>query len=154
MSWLWWLQLAADLVLLGAVALLLIKLRGPADPSRAATASELDSFISEAGRLTQEFDRLLAEKRELVNTTLNTLDQRIAQLQKMVQDLENKQSPAAPKAGPETTPKADADPAVASFRRQVLKLAAQGQGAEQIAKATGRPRGEVELVLGLSGKAR
>ena len=150
MSWLWWLQLAADLVLLGAVALLLFRLRGPADPSRAASAAELDSFITEAGRLTQEFDRLLAEKRELVNTTLTTLDQRIARLQNLARELENRQAPAP--AAPETPP--DPDQAVAAFRRQVLKLAAQGQGAEQIAKATGRPRGEVELVLGLSGKPR
>ncbi len=152
MSWLWWLQLAADLVLVGAVALLLIKLRGPADASRAASASELDSFITEAGRLTQEFDRLLAEKRELVNTTLNTLDQRIANLQKMLQQLENQSPPTAPRPAPPADTKTDPDRAVASFRKQVLELAAQGQGAEQIAKATGRPRGEVELVLGLSGK--
>ena len=148
MSWLWWLQLVADLVLLGAVALLLFRLRAPADSSRAASASELDSFINEAGRLTQEFDRLLAEKRELVNTTLTTLDQRIARLQKMAQELETRPDPAPP----EPEPRPEGDQAVAAFRRQVLKLAAQGRNAKEIAQATGRPRGEVELVLGLSGK--
>lgn len=152
MSWLWWAQLAADALLIGAVVLLMFKLRSPAGLPKSATPADLERFLGEAGRLGKEFDRLLSEKRELVGTTLATLDARIAQLKQMASELERIQLPASPAPAPPAAPAPQVTPGQEnqSFRAQVLALARQGQTVPQIAQATGRPRGEVELVLGLS----
>lgn len=148
MSPLWWIQIAADLVLAAAVALLLLRLRRRGQGGLPPAPKELERFVTEARGLAQEFDRLLSEKRELVNTTLSTLDARIAQMQKMVQELEDRlaQSRSQPAAA------LDVD-GMAAFRRKVLELSRQGLDPARIAEATGRPRGEVELVLGLSSSS-
>jgi hypothetical protein len=156
MDWPWWVQLALDLVLLTAVALLLWRQRGPHSGARPATPADLQRFIGEATRLSQEFDRLLAEKRELVGTTLKTLDDRIDHLQAMASQLKNPPRPQAP-ANPAPTPAPQPAAARAGannqdFRARVLALSSQGRSPQEIAEATGRPRGEVELVLGLTGK--
>lgn len=153
MSWLWWLQIGADLVLIGAVGLLLMRLRSGGGSPRGAAPADLEGFILEAGRLSKEFDRLLGEKRELVRSTLGALDQRIAKLKQAAAELE--ESPPAPQTPP--APSGASAPAetpsggMAEFRRKVIKLARQGREPADIARATGRPRGEVELVLELSG---
>ncbi|MBI5521256.1 MAG: hypothetical protein HY910_01415 [Desulfarculus sp.] len=162
MDWLWWPQLALDLVLLAGLGVLLWRLRGGSG-SRPATPADLQRFIAEAARLSQDFDRLLAEKRELVGTTLKTLDDRIAHLQAMVSQIKNPpraQAPSqapAPAPAPAQTPVPPAAPAASpggqDFRALVLQLAGQGKSAQEIASATGRPRGEVELVLGLTGQS-
>lgn len=154
MDWLWWLQLALDLCLLAGLGLLFWRLRGGKNGARPATTADLQRFIAEAARLSQDFDRLLAEKRELVGTTLKTLDDRIAHLQAMVSQLKTPPRPPAPTPRPApATPDAPASPAGQDFRALVLKLASQGKSAQEIASATGRPRGEVELVLGLTGQS-
>jgi hypothetical protein len=155
MSWLWWVQIAADVVLVAAVGLLLWRLKGLGELPKAATPKDLEQFISESQRLSGEFDRLLGEKRELVNSTLAGLDARISQLRGLAEELEGRVAqarsaapapPAAAPAGPR------AEEALAGFRQKVLALAKEGKAPAQIAQATGRPRGEVELVLGLSGR--
>ncbi|MGD9124782.1 MAG: hypothetical protein PVG60_06800 [Desulfarculaceae bacterium] len=155
MEWMWWILVLADALLIVAVLVLLIRLRSLGNLPQIAAAAELQGFLDEASRLAQEFDRLLGEKRELVRTTLTTLDNRITQLQEMQAGLE-KPAPARPKSSPTRsapveTPPREAD-AMAVFRRQVMNLARQGKTSAQIAQATGRPRGEVELVLGLGEK--
>jgi hypothetical protein len=165
MSWLWWVQIAADVVLVAAVGLLLWRLRGLGELPKAATPQDLEQFISESQRLSGEFDRLLGEKRELVNSTLAGLDARISQLRGLAEELEGRVAkaqssaparPAAPAAA--AAPEAGApargrtEEPLAGFRQKVLSLAKQGKAPAQIARATGRPRGEVELVLGLSGR--
>ncbi len=159
MSWLWWIQIGADILLIGAVVLLLGKLNRLGGLRSASSTDDLDEFIDEAGQLAKEFDRLLAEKRQLVGTTLKTLDQRIDQLNTMLIQAEktgaklqkaqaeprqSKPAPAKP-AGPVA---GESGPAV--FRRKVEELSRLGRTPAQIAEATGRPRGEVELVLGLA----
>jgi hypothetical protein len=153
MHWLWWVQIGADLILLGAIAVLLAKLtRGGAVSSEAsASSADLERFLEEAGRLTQEFDRLLGEKRELVRTTLTTLDHRIEQLNEMTREMDARiEACQAPPVAPQ---EAFTSGPMNEFREKVAKLASEGKTSSQIAQATGRPRGEVELVLGLnSGK--
>jgi len=156
MDWLWWAQMAADALLVAAVALLLFRLRGRSGPQDVAANDDLGKFISEAGQLSQEFDRLLAEKRDLVNTTLATLDQRIQAIEAMLdqarqiaQRLEQAQSAAAPPATPKAPPPIAASGSANDFRRKVEELHRMGRTAEQIVQATGRPRGEVDLALGL-----
>ncbi|KIX13528.1 hypothetical protein [Dethiosulfatarculus sandiegensis] len=153
MHWLWWLQIGADLILLGAIAVLLVKLtRGGGVSSGAmASSADLERFLEEAGSLTQEFDRLLGEKRELVRTTLITLDSRIEKLKDMTREMdariESCQAPSIVSKEPYNPNPMD------EFREKVARLAREGKNSSQIAQATGRPRGEVELVLGLnSGK--
>lgn len=158
MNWLWWLQIGADILLIGAVVLLLAKLNRLGGLRSASSTDDLDEFISEAGQLAKEFDRLLAEKRQLVGTTLNTLDKRIDQLNSMLVQAEKtgqklKQAQAAPeqpKTKPRPAPAAGEETGAAVFRRRVEELSRLGRTPAQIADATGRPRGEVELVLGLA----
>ncbi len=151
MHWLWWLQIAADVVLIAAVGMLLLRLRGLGELPKVASPADLESFISEAQKLSTEFDRLLGEKRELVATTLNTLDGRIRQLKQMAAGLEQARPPARTPAPAAAAPAGD--DSLARFRRQVLELTRQGKSPADIAEATGKSRGEVELVLGLSGRA-
>ena len=154
MSLIWWLQIAADALLIAAVLVLILRMRSGKAPAPGASAAELELFIKEAKSVSQEFDRILGEKRQLVRTTLKALDERIAQLEKNKAELapqppaqaKPKPAPAAPAA-----PAAEAD-GMEAFRRKVLELSRKGQKPAQIAQATGRPRGEVELVLGLNGR--
>jgi hypothetical protein len=141
--------LAADLALIAAVVYLLARLRRLDRMPQFKAPADVEDFLNEASRLTGEFDRLLAEKRELVNSTVEGLDRRIAELKALAAELEQ------PEPAPESRrPAAQAVNPAGGFRRQVIDLARQGQGAAQIAKATGRPRGEVELVLGLKGQGK
>lgn len=151
MAELWWLLLAADILLILAVGALLWRLRRGSGPAAGQAPPDLAGFLAEADRLSKEFDRLLGEKRELVATTLNGIDRRLAELKDLARELERRAASApAPPAAAEPSAAQDA----AGFRQRVLRLARQGQDAQQIAAATGRPRGEVELVLGLNGQRR
>jgi hypothetical protein len=168
MSWLWWIQITADVLLIGGLLVLLNRLKSGGGAGISAP-SEMQGFLEEGQRLSKEFDRLLGEKRELVNTTIATLDNRIAQLRTMADEMDvrvkaagkSKQEAETPDPSPAAPPQ-NAQPAAAgesenqaldAFRQKVLKLARQGKAPAQIAEATGRPRGEVELVLGLSGRS-
>jgi hypothetical protein len=160
MSWLWWAQMVADVVLLAAVAVLILRLRGLGELPKTATPQDLEEFLSESQRLSGEFDRLLGEKRELVNSTLAGLDSRISQLRSLAEELEGRveaaraaapAEPAAPAPDRQPQPAPPQAEPLAEFRERVLALAKQGKAPAQIARDTGRPRGEVELVLGLSG---
>ncbi|MFH1058704.1 MAG: hypothetical protein V1797_08505 [Pseudomonadota bacterium] len=153
MAELWWLLLAADGLLIAAVALLLIRLRRGGGLA-GGQVPDLAGFLAEADRLAKEFDRLLADKRELVSATLRGIDQRVAELEDLRRELDQREAKA--QAAVAAAPAPAAEPAAAGdqaeFRQRVLLLARQGQDAGQIAAATGRPRGEVELVLGLNGQ--
>lgn len=148
----WWLLLAADVMLLVAVGALLWRLRRGVGKIKGQSAPDLAGFLAEANRLSREFDRLLGEKRELVGATLSAIDQRLAALKALEQELAEKATRMAARAAEPDPPASAADQA--AFRQRVLVLARQGQNAGQIAAATGRPRGEVELVLGLNGRGR
>lgn len=156
MNWLWWVQVAADALLIGAVIVLLVRLGRLGGPGGSASAGDMERFISEAGQLGQEFDRLLAEKRELIGSTLGTLDQRVESLRQMLaqanQAAERQERaqgrPPAPEPPPAQTAAACPGNA-AEFKRKVQELQRMGRSPAQIAQATGRPRGEVELALGL-----
>jgi hypothetical protein len=168
MSWLWWVQIGADVLLIGGLLVLLSRLKA-SDGGAISAPKEMQKFLAEGQRLSQEFDRLLGEKRELVGTTLTTLDNRIGQLKTMVEDLEARLKQArravsaagaaaagqanAQEAHPAKGGGQDGGQPLDDFRKKVLKLARQGKAPAQIAEATGRPRGEVELVLGLSGRS-
>ncbi len=83
-EWLWWIaQIAVDVILLLAVFVLLAKLKKGKGVSGQAPLAAQD-FVEQAGNLAREFDRLLGEKRELVGTTLATLDARISELRAML----------------------------------------------------------------------
>ncbi len=169
MNWLWWVQITADVLLISGLIVLLSRLRSGGGSGLSAPR-EMQSFLKEGQRLSQEFDRLLGEKRELVNTTISTLDNRIAQLRTMSEEMDARiknagkasrewESGGASKAASQADSKKTGEggntdnQALDVFRKKVLKLAGQGKAPAQIAEATGRPRGEVELVLGLSGRS-
>ncbi|MCA1989013.1 MAG: hypothetical protein LDL07_07700 [Desulfarculus sp.] len=169
MPGLWWLLIAADLLLVLAVAALFWQIRRGGGSGPAQTPREMEEFLREASRLSREFDRLLGEKRELVAASLDGIDQRLNELRRLAVALDQRLAEtrsqlatattavAAP-APSGTTPAVPQEegpaPPPTDFRRQVLDLARQGKKAPEIAAAIGRPRGEVELVLGLLGQGQ
>jgi|GEM_PF-2321861 len=162
MPGLWWLLIAADLLLVLAVAALFWQIRRGGRSGPARTPREMEGFLAEAARLSREFDRLLGEKRELVAASLAGIDQRLEDLKRLAAALDQRvadtkaQLAVAPPIAPPppTAPREESPTPPPDFRRQVLELARQGQKAAEIAAALGRPRGEVELVLGLSGQGQ
>ena len=145
MSWLWVLQIAADALLIGALLVLILRLRRTGPLPQGLTPAKLTQFIEEAEGLSKEFDHLLAEKRELINTTLASLDARIKHLKDMAAE-------AVPPTQARSDPAANKND-MQSFRKKVRNMADKGMKPAEIATAVGRPRGEVELVLGLSQQA-
>lgn len=141
--------LAADLVLMGAVVYLIARLRRLDRMPQFKAPADVEEFLSEASRLTGEFDRLLKEKRDLVTATVTSLDQRIAELKSLAAEVERSPVPQPPPPEPQPDRARPED-----FRKQVLAMAKRGRDAAQIARATGRPQGEVELVLGLGARGK
>ncbi|MCA1905428.1 MAG: hypothetical protein LDL11_02410 [Desulfarculus sp.] len=168
MPGLWWWLIAADLLLVLAVAALFWQARRGGGSGVARTPREMEDFLREASRLSREFDRLLGEKRELVAASLDGIDQRLNELRRLAVALDQRlaetrselaavATAAAPPTPSGPTPAAsreEGSPPPTDFRRQVLELARQGKQAAEIAAALGRPRGEVELVLGLLGQGQ
>jgi len=111
---------------------------------RRAQVPQLEEFLAEAGELAKRFDRLLNDKRQLVKATLEGLDARIEELNRLIAEADERIAELK-QLGPGAR-----EP---SLRDQILAMAAQGKPASEIARATGRSIGEVELVLGL-GKNR
>ena len=96
-EWVWWIaQIAIDIILLVAVIILAGRLkarpRGNLAAAREQAAFAAGDFMEQAGLLVSEFDRLLGEKRELVGTTLATLDARIEELRAMLDQAESRHS--------------------------------------------------------------
>lgn len=81
----WWAaQITLDIILLIIVFVLLARLKkGKGMGHQAPLATE--DFVEQAGQLAREFDRLLGEKRELVATTMSTLDASIGELRAMLE---------------------------------------------------------------------
>lgn len=144
MHWLWWIQILADLLLVGAVIVLLMRLSKKEQAAQLGDRPDVEGFVAEASRLSSEFDQLLAQKRELVSSTLRGLDRRIEELRALAAELDKQpESRPAPALGADD---------IGSFKQKVAEMAAAGSDPASIATATGRPRGEVELVLGLGAR--
>lgn len=174
MPGLWWLLIAADLLLVLAVAALFWQIRRGGGSGPARTPREMEEFLREASRLSREFDRLLGEKRELVAASLDGIDQRLNELRRLAVALDQRlaetrsqlatattatattaaTAPAPSGTTPAVPQEEGPTPPPTDFRRQVLDLARQGKKVPEIAAAIGRPRGEVELVLGLLGQGQ
>lgn len=164
MPGLWWLLIAADLLLVLAVAALFWQIKRGGKSSPGQTPREMEGFLAEAAKLSREFDRLLGEKRELVAASLSGIDQRLNELKRLAAALDQRLAETRSQLAAAATPPAAAPVPAApreeppspppDFRTQVLGLARQGKKAAEIAAAVGRPRGEVELVLGLSGQGQ
>ena len=176
MEYFWWIQIGLDAVLLLGILLLAARLFKAKEKTTSDSFYGADEFVQEAGRLAKEFDRLLGEKRELVGTLLATLDARIAELRAMIEQAEQAKQdilrpskkivaefePPTPQLSddfslPQVHPLRSTNntPSVAqpateqNFKEQVAQLVKQGKNVAEIVKLTGRPRGEVELVMAL-----
>jgi hypothetical protein len=102
-EWLWWIaQIIVDGILLTAVFILAAKLRRDSAPLNNQAHVAARDFVEQAGALAREFDRLLGEKRELVGTTLATLDAKISEMRAMLEQTQDMKAQAAaiPKATP------------------------------------------------------
>ena len=121
-DWIWWIgQLAIDIILLIALFVLLSKLKKAKGGNMGEqTTLSAQDFVEQAGQLAREFDRLLGEKRELVGTTLSTLDARIDELRAMLEQAKaqhSKLQQVAASLPPQAAPQpATTSPAQASSR--------------------------------------
>lgn len=106
LEWIWWIaQIFIDIILLAALFIMAGRLKKQKSLGQAPMAAE--DFVEQAGNLAREFDRLLGEKRELVGTTLATLDARIDELRAMLEQtraLKEKIATPQPVAGPVQPP--------------------------------------------------
>jgi hypothetical protein len=95
-EWLWWIaQIIVDGVLLAAVFMLAARLRRDSAPLNHQAHVAARDFVEQAGALAREFDRLLGEKRELVGTTLATLDAKINEMRAMLEQAQDMKAQAA-----------------------------------------------------------
>jgi len=147
MPWIWWVVIGADALFVVALAWLLLK-AGGGGAANGAAPPDLSKFIEESQQICQEFDRLLNEKRDLVHSTLTAIDSRLAELSAMEKRLSEIKPPPVPE--PRVVRAEDPADSVREFREKVRRMAKDGKAPADIAEATGRPRGEVELVLGLT----
>jgi len=102
---------------------------------------KINQLLKEAETLSQDLSSHLAEKREIIKTFLDSLDEKIRSLNLLGEKIEGKiPAKAAPAGGPEGA-------------GQILEMAMAGCGVPDIAKRLGLSQEEVRLVLDLRKKA-
>ena len=105
-----------------------------------ATLEGLDQRIAELKSLQEGFDSQEGARPLPINRAMDSLPA-------PKQPPSQKQEDSRLKSGAKLSPTA-----MEEFKAKVVELAQQGQKAEQIAKDTGRPQGEVELILRLNNQ--
>ena len=144
------------LVFLVGVAVVVLMLKRHArrsaifdDPRRQTSAEE---------ELRHSMDRLLIELQEASREINATIDTKTAVLNKLIADADRrietlkaleKNAPPSAAAGPAEPPLTEEARRRAALERDILRLAGEGKTELEIARLTGLPRGEVELVLSL-----
>jgi hypothetical protein len=119
------------------------------DDPRAPESAETD--------LRRSMDRLLVELRETSREINATIDTKIVALNKLVEDADRRietlksleKKPAAPATAEPPKPAPEESSRRTVLEAEVARLAAQGKTELEIARATGVPRGEIELMLSL-----
>ena len=106
-----------------------------------ANLEKINQLLKEAETLSQDLSNNLAEKREIIKTFLDSLDEKIRSLNLLGEKIEGKiPAKAASAGGPEGT-------------GQILEMATAGCGVPDIAKRLGLSQEEVRLILDLRKKA-
>ncbi|MEW6266657.1 MAG: hypothetical protein AB1641_26595 [Thermodesulfobacteriota bacterium] len=146
------LQVALEALLLALMVAFLLRLRRVKQAGPAALPPEVDQamqrFLTESEKLSTAFSEALRQKKELSVNLLLKLERKISEMQRLLDQAEQKLSQAA--RSTETSPDSDkANPAAPENRTLVLRLAEQGLSVEEIARKARLHRGEVELILDL-----
>jgi ATP/maltotriose-dependent transcriptional regulator MalT len=109
------------------------------------TVKMLESLLTDADKIAQQFKVQLEEKHHLIRRLNEQLDKRIASLNGLLQRADASLSSYAHQAGD-----AECNPlSLNSQERQVIALAGEGYAPKEIAKRLSIPEEEVKLVLDL-----
>jgi len=146
MDWKTGLQLLVDLGLLALLAgLILSRRRNRSEAELRSLIGTFEGIVSETKSLADEFETNIQERARLIQRILGLLDEKLEQARDTLARLEARSSGAPPPSAP---PRERKDTA------SILQLARSGLSVQEIAQATQRPVGEVELVLSLDKLAR
>jgi len=135
------------------------------DPKRAGSAQEelrhsMDRLLVELQETAREINATIDTKMIALNRLIEEADRRIDRLDKL-----HRQTPPAaaaptavdgapsaplpPRTSAPSAPPVQEDPVRGKIEQEIYRLADEGKTELEIARLTGTPRGEVELVLGL-----
>ncbi|SMC19373.1 hypothetical protein SAMN02746041_00656 [Desulfacinum hydrothermale DSM 13146] len=146
MDWHTGLQLLIDLVLVALLAgLFLSRRRGGSEEELRSLLGTFEGIVSETKTLADEFEKNLQQRAELIQHILGLLDEKLEKAKDTLDRLDTK---------PGRTESRPAPPSQRKDTASILRLARSGLSAEEIALATQRPVGEVELILSLDRLAR
>jgi len=110
----------------------------------------IQDFLDAAGRTGEEMEQNLAERRRIMTGLLDGLDDKAAELRRLITAAEAAGTGRAP--APPAAAAASNRPSLPTSHQRVLDLAEQGRDVEQIAAELAIPRGEVQLILDLNRK--
>ena len=137
--------------------------RAPAEPSLArqrAVERDVSTLLVELSEMTRQMTAQIDTRAAKLEALIQEADEKVAMLRSLGHD-------AAPRGGPQGVlieakllesdavpmrPVEDSVPSVDPRYAEVYDLADEGQTPQDIARHTGRPRGEVELILALRGR--
>lgn len=147
-------------VVVAAVSLMVIttrrRLRDRGTPPR-AYAREQVARIKEQQGVKGDMETLLAQLQELARDVNAQLDTKFVKLETILRDADERIATLSRLAGESKKGGGDvmidgsatSQPAIRDRHAKVYELAAAGKSIPQIAQATGRTRGEIELILNL-----
>ena len=142
-------QIVIDLIILALFFYLMRKFRSVRQGAMAGKWAELfEGLLSDADRVADEFKTQLEEKHRLIRRLNEQLDRRIISLNLLLNrshvvlsSLRDKGDGAPPMPL-----------SIVNQQAEIIKMASEGHGTEEIAKALSIPEGEVRLVLDLRKK--
>ncbi len=156
-------QLVLDGALLLCLVFLIIWMRKtPARIEGRQMLRTAEDFMAASEKINAEFEKNLDQKRTLIKELMTGLDQRAAELRKLMGQAEDalvrlEKARSAPadrlEPGLHFTPQTPRGPVLSDKEKDVLSLFRQGLPVSRIASQLRLPKGEVELILGLHHRA-
>jgi ATP/maltotriose-dependent transcriptional regulator MalT len=142
-------QIGIDIIIVVVFILFIRRLRSfNRGKSSDKTVRMLESLLTDADKIAQQFKVQLEEKHHLIRSLNEQLDKRIASLNGFLQRSDALLSSYAHQAGD-----AEYNPlSLSSQEKQIIALAGKGYALEKIAKKLTIPEEEVKLVLDLKQK--
>ena len=137
--------------------------RPPPEPSLArqrAVERDVSTLLVELSEMTRQMTAQIDTRAAKLEALIHEADEKIAMLRSLGQDAPSRWGPQgvlieAKALESDAVPMRPAEDSVSSVDpryAEVYDLADEGQTPQDIARQTGRPRGEVELILALRGR--
>ena len=152
-GWLWLALFIAGLIVIVFVLRrhAAMRQRSSGNPARPASADQelrrsMDQLLVELQETSREINATIDTKTAVLNKLIEDADRRIETLKAMESKTPIGQTGMS---APPSAPVSDEARRRAEIEREILRLADSGKTELEIARATGVPRGEVELVLSL-----